>query len=115
MTKEENEGIIQFIGINELSPEEQETVQELATKAHERITTILQNITELVVHIKTYENEGERKKYSLHVRCAAPSLMFESEKAHDWDLARVLHKAFNDIEQQIKHKLHTDSSRPDTK
>ena len=113
MAKEVKDGIIQFVGISDLSPEEQETVQELTTIAYERIKTMLQNLTDLVVHVKTYENEGKRKKYALHVRCVAPTAMFESKKGFHWELPRSLHKAFNDIEQQINHRLHADSTRPD--
>ena len=113
MAKEVPEGIIQFVGVSDLSPEEQETVQELTTKAYERIIIMLQNLTDLVVHVKTYENEGEKKKYALHVRCSAPTVLFESKKGFDWELPRALHKAFNDIEQQINHRLHTDSTKPD--
>lgn len=109
------EGIIQFAGMNELSPEEQETVQEITTRAYEKIQTILQNLTNFVVHIKTYKKEGERKKYSLTVRCAAPTQIFESKNASDWELARAVHKSFEDIQHQIEHKLHTNRTRPDMK
>ena len=109
----EKDGIIQFVGVNELTPEEQETIQQITTENYEKIATSLQNLTDLVVHVKTYNDEGKRKKYSFHIRCIAPTVIFESKKGFDWELARSLHKAFHDIIHQIEHKLHVNSSRPD--
>lgn len=103
--------VIQFVGVNELSPEEQTLVSSLSTDHYNKIKRELHNITSLVVHVKTYEKEGHRKKFSLHVRCIAPTRIFESCKSHDWDLARALHKAFEDIRREIGHALHNDTSR----
>jgi prephenate dehydrogenase len=104
--------MIQFVGVNELAPEEQELVSRLSTESYEKFTRILKNIEQMVVHIKTYENEGQKKKFALHVRVKAPtSAIIESCKSHDFDLARALHKAFDDIRVQIEHKFHT-GTRP---
>ncbi len=104
--------MIQFVGVNELNAEEQELVSRLSTESYEKFTRILKNIEQMVVHIKTYENEGQKKKFALHIRVKAPtSAIIESCKSHDFDLARALHKAFDDIRVQIEHKFHT-GTRP---
>ncbi len=113
MAKEVEDGIIQFIGVNELAPEEQEIVQNLTTENYGKIAALLQNLTDLVVHVKTHDDEGKRKKYTFKIRCVAPTHIFESKKGFDWDVARALHKGFHDLIKQIEHKMHSDTSRPD--
>jgi len=104
--------LIQFIGVNDLNSEQQALVSKLSTESFEKFTRLLKNIEQMVVHIKSYEKEGQKKKYSLHVRLKAPTMaVIESCKSHDFDLARALHKAFDDIRVQIEHKFHT-GTRP---
>jgi len=105
------EEIIQFIGVKDLEPMEQEEVQRLTTESYPKIKRALKNITSLKVHVKTYKKEGEQKKFSLHVQAIYPGGTVESNKVHDFELARAIHKAFNDITEQIHHKLHTDTNR----
>lgn len=105
--------MIQFVGVNELAPEEQELVSRLSTENYEKFTRLVKNIEQMVVHIKTYENEGQKKKFALHIRIKVPTMaIFESCKSHDFDLARALHKSFDDIKTQIEHKFHH-ASRPE--
>ncbi|MBW3005129.1 hypothetical protein KY310_04825 [Candidatus Woesearchaeota archaeon] len=103
--------IIQFIGVSDLEPMEQEAVQRLTTESYGKIKRDLKNITSLKVHVKTYKKEGEQKKFSLHVQAVYPGGTISSNKAHDFELPRAIHKAFNDIKEQIHHKLHTDTNR----
>lgn len=100
--------LIQFVGVNKLDAEQQALVSKLSTESFEKFTRLLKNIEQMIVHIKSYEQEGKRKKFSLHVRLKAPTMaVIESCKSHDFDLARALHKAFDDIRAQIEHKFHT--------
>ncbi len=109
----QKEEIIQFVGVNELSSEEQALVQKLTTEHYEKIKRDLNNNANMTVHVKCYEKDGNRKKYSMHVRVIGPTKQnFESCNADDWELPRALHKAFEDIQNQIHHKLHTDVTRP---
>ena len=105
------EEIIQFVGVSDLDPMEQDTVQTLTTENYPKIKRALKNITSLKVHVKTYKKEGEQKKFSLHVQAIYPGGTIESNKAHDFELPRAIHKAFNDIKEQINHKLKTDVTR----
>jgi len=103
--------LIQFVGVNELDPEEQAVVSRLSTEQFEKIRRMVTNIENMTVHIKSYDKEG-KKKFSLHIRVKAPtSAVIESCKSHDFDLARALHKAFDDIRTQIEHRFHT-GTRP---
>ena len=99
--------MIQYVGVSELEPEEQLEVSRLSTEYYPKIKRQLKNIMSLVVHIKKYEKGGSTK-FSIHVRVIAPSRLFESCKSHDFDLARALHKSFEDVQSEMRHKLHTE-------
>ncbi len=103
---------IQFKGLEELSPRGIARIKELSYHYQEKIERALNNQTSLTVHVKRYNKEGTRAKYSIHAKAAAATRIFNSTKAHDWDLARTLHKAFKDLENQIEHKLHTSDQKP---
>lgn len=105
--------IIQFIGVSDLSAAEQDTVQVLSGEYHDKIKRQLQNLTDMSVHVKTYERAGDRKKYSIHVKVSAPTALFAADNADSWALPDALHAAFQDIQNQIRHKLHTDNTKPD--
>jgi len=102
--------IIQFTGLNDLTESDQSRVRDLSSEHYSKIKRALKNITSLAVHIKMHKKEGSKHKFSVHVKAIAPTVMFTSTKAVDWDIARVMHKAFNDIEQEIKHRFHSDAT-----
>lgn len=103
--------VIQFIGVADLDEAEQEIVKRLSTEYYEKIKIALHNLTSMAVHVKTQKDDADegkeksRKKFSIKVRAIAPTHVFESAHASDWDLARTLHKAFKNIEHEIEHKL----------
>lgn len=103
---------IQIAGIDELKPEEIPEVNKLVNEYHEKIQRELSNITSLQVHIKCYQKDGEKRKFSIHAKAVAPTQIFASTKAQDWDLKRTLHKCFKDLERQIRHRLKTDDQKP---
>jgi hypothetical protein len=109
---------IQFVGLHDLLPEEQEEANRLATQAYLKIKRDLQESTSLIVHIKRYKKtageDEKRQKYSVHVKVIAATRMpLVSSMAHDWELPRAIHKAFDDIKAQLIHHFHTDVTRPD--
>ncbi|MBI4140387.1 hypothetical protein HY485_00975 [Candidatus Woesearchaeota archaeon] len=106
--------VLQFVGLNSLTIEEQDAVSTIATKEYEKAQRTLKNTLSMVVHIKCYEKEGGKKKYSLHIRAIAPTRIIESCKSHDWDLVRALHKSFQDIHHQIAHLFKGNATRPST-
>lgn len=112
MAKEE---IIQFVGVHDLDTEEQLEVNKLATEYYEKLKRQIKNILGLKVHIKTYEKEGARKKYTIHLQTRSPTFSFESTKAADFELARALHKAFQDLQHQIQHQKHSDDQHTRTR
>ncbi len=103
---------IQITGIDELKPNELPLANKLVNEYYEKIKRELNNITTLAVHFKCYEKEGNRRKFAIHAKAIAPTQIFASTKAQDWDLARTMHKCFKDLERQIRHRLKTDEQRP---
>ncbi len=105
-----NHEIIQFIGLNELEDIEKDMVNRITTQYYQKIKRALKNIISFVVHIKQHKKSGHVSKYSIHIRVKSPKRMFESAKDADFDLARALHKSFENIETEIKHHTHSDVS-----
>ena len=103
--------MIQFIGIKQLEPMEQETVQRLATEYFEKIKRTLKNKVKLKIHIKKYEQEGKQKKYSIHMQAAAPAGVLNVDREDGFDLARVMHKAFENMRQVIEHTYHLEGEK----
>jgi DNA-binding CsgD family transcriptional regulator len=103
---------IQYTGVQELTKEERAILDKLSAEYYDKIERQFKNELGLKVHVKLYHKTGDRKKYSIHIKAVAPTKIFNSDKAADWDFARTVHKAFKDLEAQIKHALHTDDQHP---
>lgn len=114
----EEQEIIQFVGLKDLSAEEQNTVQNITSEAFGKLKRKTKNLTSLVIHIKAHdkttskgtEKTKGKKKYSVHIKVAVPSKIFTSTKAVDWDLNRVIHQAFENVQGQIIHRFKDDVS-----
>ena len=96
----------QFVGLKELSDDEQEVIRNLSLEQYGKFLRLVPNMEGMVVHIRVYEKESAKKKYAVHVRVNIPSKsILESCKSHDWELPASLHKSFEDIEHQMQHKF----------
>jgi phage host-nuclease inhibitor protein Gam len=115
---------IQYIGADQLTEGERIALNTLSAEYYDKIKRMLKNDISLVIQIKEYKKAAprkkeelaeyqktKRKKYALHIRVLAPTRMFEEKHAADWDFARTLHKAFNNLEKEIQHRLHTDDQK----
>lgn len=102
---------IQIIGIDEIEDEfEKATINKLANEYYGKIERGINNITSVTLHIKKHSKGGKTKKWDMRVRVNAPTKIFEAQES-DWDLARSLHKVFNNIERELQHKLKVDDQR----
>ena len=97
---------IQYIGLKDFTEQEQELIKSLAIEYADKLERDIREFT-LVINLKRHNLAGKRIKFSFHTRLDAPSFILTS-KADDWDLARTLHKIFEKIENEIKHKFKTD-------
>ena len=104
--------IVKFRGLKLLDADERLVLERLSAEYFEKIKRQLDNIAELSVDTKAYQKEGGRRKWSIHIRVYSPTRKVHvSCMSHDWELARALHKAFNDAMVDIKNCLHLTSGR----
>jgi hypothetical protein len=108
---------IQYVGVNELDSQQKSLVDKLAKEHYDKIQRSLNDITSIVVHIKQHKKTGEDAKinYGIHTRVMGSGKVFESTNAADYDLAKALHKSFNDVEKQIMHTLRPDEQKSSMK
>ena len=63
-------------------------------------------IEEIDVHVKVYNKQGGKRKFSAHLRASISEKVFESDDS-DWDLNKVLHSAINKLKNELEKKLHS--------
>ena len=102
---------IEVKGIEVLTPSQKRSTNKLLNEYYVRIQRQLRNFASLRVHIKAYEKEGSRKKYSIRAEAISPTRKFESN-AHDWDFVRALHKGMNKVMSEIEHETHSSDQKP---
>lgn len=100
---------VQFIGLRQLDEVQQQEVRGLVGEYCKKIQRKLKD-AEFTVHVKLY-SKGGKPKYAIHVKAISGKILFESSHAHDYDLARAFHKAFNEILKQILHRYRSDVTR----
>lgn len=98
---------IEYVGVNELKDGEKADLEKLSAEYYGKIKRRIKNTTSLKIHIKDH-GKGGKSKFSIHVHVSAPTRFFEAT-ASDWDFARTLHIAFNEVEKQIEHAFHDDT------
>ena len=96
---------IEINGIDILTEEEKRLANKLLNEYYPKIERKIKNIISLKVHIKEYEKEGKRKKYSINIKVVNSTDVFEAN-ANNWDFARTMHKVLNKIENEIENRLH---------
>ncbi|MBI4116997.1 hypothetical protein HY449_04615 [Candidatus Pacearchaeota archaeon] len=97
--------MLQTIGFGVLEERDKKDFEKLFNEYSVKIQRKLKNISSSAIHLKEYEKDGLRKKFSVHARIVAPTIIFEADAAN-WDFKRTLHKVFNKLEQEIEHKFH---------
>lgn len=109
--REEGMVFIQYVGLRDLEEFEQRTVQELCERHLPKVERMLhQENVRLRVHVKKHNPAGKRAKYSIHAQLDAPSRLFSTKRAHDWDLSKAVKRAFEELAKQVQHH-----AKPETK
>ena len=94
---------LQVIGTKELDVDEQEIISRVANRHYAKIQRLLKDLSSVQVHVKTH-SKGGKKRYEIKVRAMTPAHVFESSM-EDWDLAKCLHVACEELQHEIMHKL----------
>ena len=102
---------INYVGIKEITADEKQDLDVLLARLFPKLERKLPAMSDVTIHIKTYQKGGNRKKYSLHLRVCVGKKVFEAHHP-DWDLRTAAHRAFNEMLSQLDHQLHTSDQRP---
>ena len=96
---------LQTIGLDILTESEKNDFKKIYDESLIKIEQKLKNIELIKIHLKEHnykeEIKDKKKKIVIRILIKIPGRDIEVE-AFDWDLKRVLHKAFKRIEQRIK-------------
>jgi hypothetical protein len=98
---------IQYTGVDIISPEQKRLLDKISSDSYPKIKRMLHNMTSLTIHVKAHSKSGSKQKFSIHIKAIAPTKIYVSTKAVDWDFATAVHKAFVEIENEIKHSIRT--------
>ena len=95
-----------------LNAAETEQVKQLSTMLYGKVSRDAFH-AKLVVDVHKFEKAGARAKYSIHYRLEHPSTILTAEEA-DWVLARALHKAAANMQEEGRHKFRKETGRKTT-
>ena len=97
--------LIETKGFDVLENLEKTDFERLVSDYSKKIQRRLKNIEALSFHLKEYNKEGNRKKFSIHVRVTGPFKTFEAS-SDDWDFNRTVHQVFQKLENEIESTFH---------
>jgi len=94
---------IQFFGCEKLVPQQYDSMREQIAELYEKTKRVYFNdIKYFMVQLKIYEpKETKKKKYSIHLRLATPSQLFNTDVAN-FDLNTAVSWAIKDMEQMMQ-------------
>ena len=95
---------VQTVGFDQLSKEDMSHFESLFNNHFKKIQRKIKDAETFVFHLKEYEKEGKRMKFSLHSRIIWGNKMIEAN-AFDWEFNKTVNKVFNKLEQEIEHKF----------
>ncbi len=103
---------IRFVGLGSLELDTYQTynVKKICSNEAFKLQRKLHNESfGLTVHIKEYERDGKKHKYSVHLRVEFPSQIITSSQ-EDWDLETALRKTFANAQNAVRKQFHGDVS-----
>jgi len=102
---------IKFVGLGKtkLKPYQKYNIKKIASNETFKLQRQIKNELDLTLHVKCHEKDGDRQKYSVHLRIEFPGQMISSSQ-EDWDIETALRKTFNNAKNSVKKKFRGDSS-----
>lgn len=106
---------IQYVGLNDvkLVSYEKESFQKVASNESFKLQRLVHNDFKLIIHLKSYDKDGARQKFSVTMRLDYPGKLVEAT-AVDWDVVTALRKAFDGTKNEIKKMFRKTQSRKKT-
>lgn len=96
--------IFNLKGIELASDDEKQVINHYLEEYYNKLIRYL-DINSIDFSLKTYKNQGKNKNYSVHIRVKSQNTSFEADYS-DWDLAKVIHKVFSKVMNEIEKQLH---------
>lgn len=101
---------IKIINAELLNDKEKEITDNLLEEYHQKIQRLVKNPLSLKVHLKEYDKDGKKKKYSLNAEAIFSGKMLNSS-SWDYDLARAIHKLMIKLGNEIEKKFRVSEQR----
>ena len=110
---------INYVGINVLNQGERARMKSIISKEYEKMNNLVApESLKLKVHVKTYDKEGKRKRYVLHMKAETPygrinldGSEADLRKHAHWDIAKATHKAMKFMDKQVKRNVNPDGHK----
>lgn len=105
-------GLIEISGsssLDTLDPINLAKFERTCVKFGEKIERMLDNVTKIKIHIKGVHEGGKQRKIEMDIKAISPTKTFAGH-AVGWDVEKVTHQCFQDIEKQIIHHFKSDTS-----
>ncbi len=100
----------EILGLEKLSDSEREILTKILTEEYPKIQRQVKNLLKLKLQIKTYKNDGPKKKYSLNLTAETPMKAIKASDA-GWNFAKVLHNIIEKLKTEIEHKFHVSEQK----
>ena len=94
--------LIQFIGLNDLSDNSQETVKSITEKHISKMKNQISNATSIKVHIKPTKKSDQTSFYTAVIQVIVPGKVHEIKK-EDHDLVSLIRTSFQALENEVEH------------
>ncbi|AJF60397.1 MAG: hypothetical protein QT03_C0001G0911 [archaeon GW2011_AR10] len=104
MGKVNQKEFIKFVGIKEEDSFERSQAIAEGEKTFLKLKPIIKSETNLKVHVKAFEVEGRRKKYSVTSMLRSPDHFFEA-KSEKWAFLEAVRDSLKTLELTVKRKM----------
>lgn len=95
---------IEIVGAKILTEKDKKIADTLLEGYHKKIQRLIKNPLLLKVHVKEYDKDGKKSKYSLNTEAVFAGKMMEAS-SWDYDFARAIHKGMKKIENEMEKKF----------
>tara|TARA_Y100000310_G_C20576674_1_gene760774 strand:+ start:80 stop:1213 length:1134 start_codon:yes stop_codon:yes gene_type:complete len=97
---------IKFVGLKDLKLDEfeEDNLKKIAANEAFKLQRKIKNEFSLVLHLKSYEKDGHRQKYSISLRVEYPGQALSTSE-DDWDFETALRKTFNNAKNALDKKF----------
>lgn len=97
---------IRFVGLNNLKllPHQKYSLRKIAANEAFKLQRQIRKDFQLTMHLKAYEKEGGRQKFSVNLRIEFPGQMIASSQ-EDWTLETAVRKTFNNAKNKVESKF----------